>query len=85
MKLSRKMERRYFTLTELMVVIVILVMLASLAAPLVFRHIRTATIRAIGNELCIFASGTNITSAVVRSDAGHWWAAVGGVAASCDP
>ncbi len=44
MKLKRKMNRRNFTLTELMVVIVILVMLASLAAPMVFRHIRTARI-----------------------------------------
>ena len=35
-----KFRRSNFTLTELMVVIVILVMLTSLAAPMVFRHIR---------------------------------------------
>ena len=44
MQNSRKFVRRHFTLTELMVVIVILVMLTSLAAPMVFRHIRNAKI-----------------------------------------
>ena len=44
MKNNRKFNRHNFTLTELMVVIVILVMLASLAAPMVFRHVRNAKI-----------------------------------------
>ena len=40
----QQIRRNYFTLTELMVVIVILVMLTSLAAPMVFKHIRSARI-----------------------------------------
>ena len=41
---NRQFRRSNFTLTELMVVIVILVMLTSFAAPMVFKHIRSARI-----------------------------------------
>ncbi len=41
---QRKFRKQHFTLTELMVVIVILVMLTSFAAPMVFKHIRSARI-----------------------------------------
>ncbi len=41
---SRKIRRESFTLIEVVVVIVILVMLASIATPLYFRHVRTAKI-----------------------------------------
>ena len=51
MKKSRKLNRRHFTLTELMVVIVILVLLASIATPMVFRHIRNARIAAAKSQI----------------------------------
>ncbi len=38
------LRRRFFTLTELVVVIVILVILASVATPLYFRHVTSARI-----------------------------------------
>lgn len=41
---QNKLRRVNFTLTELMVVIVILVLLTSFAAPAVFKHIRNARI-----------------------------------------
>lgn len=56
MKKSRKMNRRYFTLTELMVVIVILVLLASIATPMVFRHIRNARIASAKAQIQSFES-----------------------------
>lgn len=44
MKKQKRFTQSHFTLTELMVVIVILVMLTSFAAPMVFKHIRNARI-----------------------------------------
>ena len=42
--MKRKLRRQSFTLIEIVIVIVILVMLASIATPLYFRHLRTARI-----------------------------------------
>lgn len=41
---KNRLKRRFFTLTELVVVIVILVILASVATPLYFRHVTNARI-----------------------------------------
>lgn len=41
---KNRLKRRFFTLTELVVVIVILVILASVATPLYFRHVTSARI-----------------------------------------
>ena len=41
---KKSLKRRFFTLTELVVVIVILVILASVATPLYFRHVINARI-----------------------------------------
>ena len=43
-KNRQQLRRSNFTLTELMVVIVILVLLTSFAAPVVFKHIRSARV-----------------------------------------
>ena len=51
MKKQKKFVRSYFTLTELMVVIVILVLLASIAAPMVFKHISNARIAAAQTQI----------------------------------
>ena len=40
----KQIRRSNFTLTELMVVIVILVMLTSFAAPMVFKHIKSFSV-----------------------------------------
>ena len=44
MKQNKNFKRGRFTLIEVVVVIVILVMLASIATPLYFRHVRNAKI-----------------------------------------
>ncbi|MBE6369866.1 MAG: type II secretion system protein GspG [Lentisphaerae bacterium] len=59
MKKFRKMNRRNFTLTELMVVIVILVMLASFAAPMVFKHIKNARISTAKTQLKLLEQALN--------------------------
>ena len=56
---SRKFRRSYFTLTELMVVIVILVMLTSLAAPMVFKHIRSARITTAKTQIKLLEQALN--------------------------
>ena len=56
---TRKFRRSYFTLTELMVVIVILVMLTSLAAPMVFKHIRSARITTAKTQIKLLEQALN--------------------------
>ena len=56
---SRNFRRSYFTLTELMVVIVILVMLTSLAAPMVFKHIRSARITTAKTQIKLLEQALN--------------------------
>jgi general secretion pathway protein G len=84
MKNNRKMIRRNFTLTELMVVIVILVMLASLAVPLVFRHVRNAKIATAKTQIQNLESALedykmdvgsypeSLNDLVVKKDAEKW-------------
>ena len=52
-------RRRNFTLTELMVVIVILVMLTSFAAPMVFKHIRSARITTAKTQIKLLEQALN--------------------------
>ncbi len=56
---TSKFRRSYFTLTELMVVIVILVMLTSLAAPMVFKHIRSARITTAKTQIKLLEQALN--------------------------
>ena len=56
---TRNFRRSYFTLTELMVVIVILVMLTSLAAPMVFKHIRSARITTAKTQIKLLEQALN--------------------------
>ena len=48
---KRQLARRGFTLIEVVVVIVIIVMLASVATPLYFRHVRNAKISTAKTQL----------------------------------
>ena len=59
MNRQRKFNRRHFTLTELMVVIVILVMLTSFAAPMVFKHIRSARITTAKTQIKLLEQALN--------------------------
>lgn len=52
-------RRRGFTLVEIMVVVVILVMLASIATPLVMRHLKTSRIATAKTQIAMLTQALN--------------------------